>query len=211
MRGHEKVTCGLRRVSKRVEFRTRVLPFVMSLPAIWIPALVVAHFVAICLLVYSIWNLFWKKTSAFVAGTETPIKSINRLNRKSVIVRWESLSCFIRGSNDQQILFDCNGFGSSGEVVGIMGPSGAGKSTMMDVLLGERNMYRCQGSVFVNDQPASRAIMSSISSYVPQNAPFVPSLSVRETVTFRARLTPSSLQDVEQCVTEILSVTGEAV
>ena len=181
----------------------------MSLPTIWIPALVIAHFVAISLLVYSVWTLFWRKTADFVATTPTRTKSSLRPAGNSVTVRWESLSCFIRGSSGQQVLFDCNGYGNSGEVIGIMGPSGAGKSTMMDIILGERDVYRCQGNVFVNDQLASRAGMSSISSYVPQHVPFVPSLSVKETVTFRARLTPSSLQDVEESVMEVLRVTGE--
>lgn len=180
----------------------------MALLALWIPILIVAHAVAIGLLFYSVFNLFCSRLTIPAASQESPAQSV--YERRGVVhLRWEGLSCWLQNKSDYQILFECKGSGSSGEVIGIMGPSGSGKSTLIDVLLGERRTYRCDGRIFVNDQPASRAVMSCVASYVPQSMALVPILSVAETVTFRARLTPSSQQHAEERVTEVLGVTGD--
>ena len=97
----------------------------------------------------------------------------------------------------------------SGETVAIMGPSGAGKSTLMELLYGQQRDYRIEGQVFLDGRKATASSMRKIASMVTQQDVFMPTLSVEETLLFRAYLTASiDLDQVQTSLDSILTATG---
>lgn len=71
-----------------------------------------------------------------------------------------------------------------------MGPSGCGKTTLLNVLA-RRDVAagaKVQGSVLVNSVDPSLATFQKITSYVEQDDALIGSLTVRETMSFAARL-----------------------
>ena len=74
-----------------------------------------------------------------------------------------------------------------------MGPSGSGKTTLLNVLA--RRMVApgaiITGSALVNGVNPSLTQFRQISSYVEQEDALIGSLTVRETLSFAARLAPS--------------------
>jgi|GEM_PF-906707 len=75
-----------------------------------------------------------------------------------------------------------------GELVGIMGPSGCGKTTMLFALLGI--MEPAQGRACVNGRDIREHAheLRNIIGYVPQDDIMHPELTVREVLTYAARL-----------------------
>ncbi|MFT5683896.1 MAG: ABC-type multidrug transport system ATPase subunit [Myxococcota bacterium] len=82
-----------------------------------------------------------------------------------------------------------------GELCALIGPSGAGKSTLIKVLLGLRNPS--EGSVTVNGGPITAA---GPVGYVPQDDALHRSLTVRQSLTFSARLRLHELDEASQQV-----------
>ena len=66
--------------------------------------------------------------------------------------------------------------------------TGAGKSTLLDVLAMRSCGGTVKGSILVSGKRVSEAQFRSISTYVPQEDVFVPTLSVWETLAFTANL-----------------------
>jgi ABC-2 type transport system ATP-binding protein len=77
---------------------------------------------------------------------------------------------------------------SEGEIVGFLGPNGAGKTTTMRVLAGifppTTGTVRIAGHDPLRDPLACRRAVG----YFPEHAPYYPELTVREYLTFVARL-----------------------
>jgi len=71
-----------------------------------------------------------------------------------------------------------------------MGPSGSGKTTLLNVLARRIATTNAQveGETYVDGTAPSLATFRRISSYVEQEDALVGSLTVRETLTFAARL-----------------------
>lgn len=91
-------------------------------------------------------------------------------------------------NGQKQIIKDVSGVVKPGTLLAILGASGAGKSTLMNVLT-NRNLkdYRIEGDIQVNGVPIGSGIRN-ISAYVQQDDLFFGTLTVRETLTFRAML-----------------------
>eukprot|EP00884_Botryococcus_braunii_P015155 jgi/Botrbrau1/23640/Bobra.55_2s0027.1 len=85
----------------------------------------------------------------------------------------------------KQILEGCSGQALPGHMTALMGPSGAGKSTLLDILA--MRLQPTSGTVLANGRPRT-AGFRSVSAYVPQEAHFVPTLTVGETLMLHARL-----------------------
>lgn len=66
--------------------------------------------------------------------------------------------------------------------------AGAGKSTLLDVLAMRSCGGTVKGSILVSGRRVTEAQFRSISTYVPQEDVFVPTLSVWETLAFTAAL-----------------------
>lgn len=71
-----------------------------------------------------------------------------------------------------------------------MGPSGSGKTTLLNVLSHRQSASGLEVSarVTVNGSVVSRQSLQGISSYVEQEDALIGSLTVRETLSFAARL-----------------------
>ncbi|XP_070185188.1 protein white-like isoform X2 [Littorina saxatilis] len=110
----------------------------------------------------------------------------------------------------KHVIRNVSGVVQPGTLLAIMGASGAGKSTLMNVLA-NRNLkdYSIEGHIKVNGLSVSNGIRN-ISAYVQQDDLFFGTLTVRETLTFRAQLgmdqrvkKEARLQRVEEVIQEL--------
>jgi len=90
---------------------------------------------------------------------------------------------------EKTILTNVSGIARPGEVLAIMGASGAGKSTLLNTLL-LRNMEGLQvtGARVANKAVVTPTSLTAVSGYVQQDDLFIPSLTVREHLSFQARV-----------------------
>lgn len=76
-----------------------------------------------------------------------------------------------------------------------MGPSGSGKTTLLNVLAGRNPVTK--GAVLVDNTRVSASDYKKLTSFVEQDDTLVGSLTVRETLSFAARLTlPKYVQNI---------------
>ncbi|KAK6231977.1 hypothetical protein SCA6_002050 [Theobroma cacao] len=90
-------------------------------------------------------------------------------------------------SEERDILSGISGAVNPGEVLALMGPSGSGKTTLLNLLGGRLNQSSVGGSITYNDQPYSKFLKSRI-GFVTQDDVLFPHLTVKETLTYAARL-----------------------
>ena len=86
-----------------------------------------------------------------------------------------------------------------GEVLGFLGPNGAGKSTTMRMITGF--IPPTSGSVRVGDHDVSENPIAAkrLIGYLPENAPLYPDMTVREYLTFVAKIKGVPRRDVAAC------------
>lgn len=111
---------------------------------------------------------------------------------------------------EKDILNGITGSVNPGEVLALMGPSGSGKTTLLCLLGGRVKQSMSGGSITYNDQPYSKFLKSKI-GFVTQDDVLFPHLTVRETLTFAARLRlPNSLtrQEKEQRAADVICELG---
>ena len=87
----------------------------------------------------------------------------------------------------RRVLFAVSGVAQPGEVLALMGPSGSGKTTLLNCLHPERAGSQVSGAITINDAPLVKADKRRI-AYVLQDDTLFPSLTVRESLLFTARL-----------------------
>ncbi|CAN4113914.1 unnamed protein product [Withania somnifera] len=92
----------------------------------------------------------------------------------------------VTSTREKEILTGISGSVDPGEVLAMMGPSGSGKTTLLS-LLGGRIKEPTEGSITYNEQPHSKHLKSRI-GFVTQDDILFPHLTVRETLTYAARL-----------------------
>ncbi|PIN08822.1 Transporter, ABC superfamily (Breast cancer resistance protein) [Handroanthus impetiginosus] len=88
---------------------------------------------------------------------------------------------------ERDILNGITGSVNPGEVLALMGPSGSGKTTLLSLLGGRVSEQAHGGSITYNDQPYSKSLKSRI-GFVTQDDVLFPHLTVKETLTYAARL-----------------------
>lgn len=78
----------------------------------------------------------------------------------------------------------------------LMGPSGCGKTTLLNVLA-QRASHgaELEGSTYVNGAVPGLAAFRKLSCYVEQDDALIGSLTVRETISFAAKLAHKTLVD----------------
>lgn len=111
---------------------------------------------------------------------------------------------------EKDILNGITGSVSPGEVLALMGPSGSGKTTLLSLLGGRLREPTAGGLITYNDQPYSKFLKSRI-GFVTQDDVLFPHLTVKETLTFAARLRlPSTLtkQQKEQRAIDVIYELG---
>ncbi|KAK4281756.1 hypothetical protein QN277_013211 [Acacia crassicarpa] len=90
-------------------------------------------------------------------------------------------------SDEKDILNGITGSVNPGEVLALMGPSGSGKTTLLNLLGGRLIQTTAGGSITYNDEPYSKYLKSKI-GFVTQDDVLFPHLTVKETLTYAARL-----------------------
>ncbi|KAL8617477.1 hypothetical protein ACOMHN_048115, partial [Nucella lapillus] len=150
-------------------------------------------------------TLSWENINAFVRGKKKKVSAQAEFDAESGDSTFTTAK-----SRNQQILNDVTGVVTPGTLLAIVGASGAGKSTLMNVL-SDRNLkgYTVDGKVKINGCTVGRGIRN-ISAYVQQDDLFFSTLTVRETLIFRALLRMDNsihrearLQRVEQVIREM--------
>ncbi|KAL2354972.1 putative ABC transporter [Cryomyces antarcticus] len=117
---------------------------------------------------------------------------------------WEGVTVTVKDRQTKQqktILSDVNGVVKSGELLALMGPSGSGKTTLLNVLAHRAAAAdaNVKANVYINGTQSSPSRFRQISSYVEQEDALVGSLTVRETLSFAARLSlPSTVSKMER-------------
>jgi ABC-type nitrate/sulfonate/bicarbonate transport system ATPase subunit len=100
---------------------------------------------------------------------------------------FEGLEWCLPAPSKRKILHGVSGSIQAGRFTAIMGPSGAGKTTFLNLLLGKYK--RTAGTLRVNGQEGeSMAEFKKLLGFVPQDDTLLAELSVREHVTFAARM-----------------------
>lgn len=155
-------------------------------------------------------TLSWENISVCVEEKKKKRDSRVKVELDAEVGRVEIDSIPDTKNGQKPILRDVSGVVQPGTLLAIMGASGAGKSTLMNVLT-NRNLkdYILEGNVKVNGSSIGRGI-KNISAYVQQDDLFISTLTVRETLTFRALLRMDNsikkkerLDRVEQMIQEM--------
>ncbi|OXG10187.1 ABC transporter family protein [Cryptococcus neoformans Ze90-1] len=133
-------------------------------------------------------------------GKETDVRE-SHMTRDKIDVSVRNLSLIWkrrgRGSlkdREKVILNDLSLDFPAGEVSAILGPSGAGKSTLLQLIAGRQlnpgpfSHYTTSGTLLFANQPISRTTQSNIAFVEQDDDWHLPSLTVRETLTYAAIL-----------------------
>ncbi|XP_022254351.1 ATP-binding cassette sub-family G member 5-like [Limulus polyphemus] len=79
----------------------------------------------------------------------------------------------------------------AGEVMAILGSKGSGKKTLLEVIA-RRAMGLTRGQILLNDVPMSIRLFQEQCGYVPKKLPFIPGLTVLQTLTYAGELSIGS-------------------
>ncbi|KAJ1392752.1 P-loop containing nucleoside triphosphate hydrolase [Sesbania bispinosa] len=111
-------------------------------------------------------------------------------------------------TEEKDILKGITGSVNPGEVLALMGPSGSGKTSLLNLLGARVNHTTIGGSITYNDQPYSKFLKSRI-GFVTQDDVLFPHLTVKETLTYAARLKLPNTLTKEQKEKRALDVIVE--
>lgn len=133
--------------------------------------------------------------------------------RPPVTLSWKDLSYEVPvpKAENRRILNGVSGHARSGQILAILGPSGAGKTTMLDLLAQRAKGGIMSGDLEMNGHPIERGVFRRVSAYVQQEDIMHSYLTVRETITFNAKLRlPEEFTDdmIEVKVTNIMKLLG---
>ncbi|AOA63141.1 Putative ABC transporter [Komagataella phaffii CBS 7435] len=162
------------------------------------------------------------KRKSLKSSTQDATKEAEVLVRDGLTITLKDASLKVRvrkvlerTSTEKEILHGVNAEFKPGQLNTIMGPSGSGKSSLLNLISGRLHSnvttsYTSIGDIFLDSQLASFQDMDEICSYVSQDGDhLIPSLSVRETLLFAARLRLNlERHQVEKRVDEIILKMG---
>ncbi|XP_073059182.1 ABC transporter G family member 11-like [Primulina eburnea] len=107
----------------------------------------------------------------------------------SARLTWKDLTVVVTLSNGdtQNVLEKLSGYAEPGTFTALMGPSGSGKSTLLDALSGRlaANAFM-SGTILLNGRKANLSFGTA--AYVTQDDNLIGTLTVRETISYSARL-----------------------
>jgi ABC-2 type transport system ATP-binding protein len=89
----------------------------------------------------------------------------------------------------------------SGRITGLLGPSGSGKTTLIRSIVGVQKI--AGGSVTVLSEPAGSPSLRSKVAYMTQEASIYDDLTVRQNVTYFARILGADDSDVARVIEEV--------
>ena len=107
----------------------------------------------------------------------------------------------------QRVLQGVSGIARPGEIVAILGGSGSGKTSLLDSLAFRTTGGTVSGEIRLNERVVDRRLASEFIGYVTQADRLMPHLTVRETLTYlaRLRLVGSNRRKIEEHVSGIMS------
>ncbi|XP_051136527.1 ABC transporter G family member 11 [Andrographis paniculata] len=107
----------------------------------------------------------------------------------SARLTWKDLTVMVTLSNGdtQNVLEKLSGYAEPGSFTALMGPSGSGKSTLLDALSGRlaANAF-LSGTILLNGRKTKLSFGTA--AYVTQDDNLIGTLTVRETISYSARL-----------------------
>ncbi|KAB1199046.1 ABC transporter G family member 11 [Morella rubra] len=107
----------------------------------------------------------------------------------SARLTWEDLTVTVSlsGGESQKVLEGLTGYAEPGTITALMGPSGSGKSTLLDALSSRlaANAF-LSGTILLNGRKTKLSFGTS--AYVTQDENLIGTLTVRETISYSARL-----------------------
>ncbi|PPD94019.1 hypothetical protein GOBAR_DD08931 [Gossypium barbadense] len=125
--------------------------------------------------------------SVFSFGQMRTCKVTSTKERRFTDVTYKVIIKGMTSCEERDILNGITGAVNPGEVLALMGPSGSGKTTLLNLLGGRLIQSTVSGSITYNDQPYSKFLKSRI-GFVTQDDVLFPHLTVKETLTYAARL-----------------------
>ena len=107
----------------------------------------------------------------------------------------------------QRVLQGVSGMARPGEIVAILGGSGSGKTSLLDSLAFRTTAGTVSGEIRLNERIVDRSLASEFIGYVTQADRLMPHLTVRETLTYlaRLRLVGSNRRQIDEHVAGIMS------
>lgn len=107
----------------------------------------------------------------------------------------------------QDVLKSVNLEMSAGSIYGLLGPNGAGKTTLISTLVG-LTPYD-SGEVTIQNKPLKEelAYIQSISSLIPQNLAFYPTLTAKENLEFFAGMLGLKGQALKSRIEHVVEIT----
>ncbi|CAJ0578485.1 unnamed protein product, partial [Mesorhabditis spiculigera] len=142
-------------------------------------------------------SLLDRVTRETVPFFDMPHRSVSNITIvPQMEVAWHELSAEIGNSSkaaeegySQKILDNVYGVARPGEIMAILGSSGSGKTTLLNALSQTNTKpLALRGQIKVNNLPVDSDYMRKISAYIQQDDLFIGSLTVREHLSFVARL-----------------------
>jgi len=107
----------------------------------------------------------------------------------------------------KMLLNDVSGWAEPYKMVALMGASGAGKSTLLDVLAQRKTGGSTSGHVLVDGYFKDK-YYNRLVGYVEQSNVFLPTMTVRETLVFSARMRLPSELPMDEKLRRVESVMG---
>ncbi|CAN1282209.1 ABC transporter G family member 11 [Linum perenne] len=109
----------------------------------------------------------------------------------SARLTWKDLTVMVTlGSGEtHNVLEGLTGYAEPGTLTALMGPSGSGKSTLLDALSSRlaSNAF-LSGSILLNGRKTKLSFGTAVKAYVTQDDNLIGTLTVRETISYSARL-----------------------
>lgn len=109
-----------------------------------------------------------------------------------VDLEWNNIVCTFKSKSSKKVIIKgMSGYAKSGEFLAIMGTSGAGKTTLLNLISGatrSSKVLECEGSIQANQQDIYSINYHKYVGYVTQEDVLLDMLTVRESVTFAAKL-----------------------
>ncbi|XP_052729463.1 ABC transporter G family member 22 isoform X2 [Vigna angularis] len=139
---------------------------------------------------------------------KSPIQNLSATKISFTDVTYKVVIKGITTTKENDILKGITGSVNPGEVLALMGPSGSGKTSLLNLLGGRLIQSTIGGSITYNDQPYSKFLKSRI-GFVTQDDVLFPHLTVRETLTYAARLRLPNILTKEQKEKRALDVIEE--